>query len=67
MAKTAMQELIEYLDKYAEITGVVGSLIKEKATELKDKEVENIITAYDQSKVRTFANGVQYYNDNFKK
>ena len=65
--KTALQELVEYLDKYQEVTGVVGQLIKEKALSLKVKEKEDIVTAYDQSKVRTFIDGEHYFNSTFNK
>lgn len=44
--KTAMQELIEYLDKYNEVFGMIGLSIRDRASILLEKEQEQIKNGY---------------------
>lgn len=45
--KTAMQELIEYVTKYEELIGATATMVKDKATNLLEKEKEQMVKEYN--------------------
>jgi hypothetical protein len=67
--KTAMQELIEYVDSIWS-NGGWEETIKEKAKELLEKEKEHIIDAYNQGTLdgeSSQINYPNYYNETFNR
>jgi len=68
--KTAMQELIEYLEKYKEVIGMTAVMTIDKAKSLLEMEKNQIILAMEQgyrdcNSMNDF-NPQHYYNETFK-
>lgn len=63
-----MQELINWVDTKLKLDGYEHGIILSKATELLEKEREQIINAYDKGEFNQGCNGdaKQYYNETFK-
>ena len=69
---TAMEELIEYVTKYEEVLGVTAKIVKDKATELLEKEKRIIVEAFMNGQRSTGQSGYkveseQYFTNYFKK
>lgn len=65
---TAMEELIEYVEKYMEVLGMPAVMIKDKATNLLPKEREQIEEAFragQDSMEEDGKNFDQYYTQNY--
>lgn len=65
--QTAMQELIEYLEKYKEVIGVTAVMTIDKATKLLELERKQIEDAYiiPNSNIRNKEAAEKYYNATF--
>ena len=61
--KTAMQQLIEWIDTPNLYPDRIS--IKEKATELLEEEKRQIVEAYDEAEGKIIGNGEQYYNQRY--
>ena len=69
-SKTAMQELIEYLDEYNEVFGMMGLSIRDRASILLEKEKLQILSGYDCGKEQVSTSQlcpIDYYNQTFNK
>lgn len=72
---TAMEELIEYVTKYEEVLGVTAKIVKDKATELLEKEKRIIVEAratapfiaLSTDKKAYIEEAEQYFTNTFKK
>jgi len=49
--KTAMQELIEYLEKYKEVIGMTAVMTIDKAKSLLKQEKDQIHTAFNEGRI----------------
>ena len=61
--KTAMQELIEWISEYKDKM-VSANQVELKAYLLLEKEKEDIVIAWNDSKI-SMMNGEQYYNETY--
>lgn len=70
MQQTAMQELIEYVEKYIEVFGMTAVMLRDKAKSLLEKEKKQVIDAYlvgkehGESLTEYTGNG-DYFNNKF--
>ena len=75
MSKTAITELIEYIEKLQTLDAVINpmDIIKAKATSLLEKEKEQIIDAHESGRVAGNSNNyadrqrpsINYYNSKY--